>query len=417
MGLPAEAPAGEGGEGALAVEAEAPPGDAPAADADAAMRGDLLAHSAGAIVYRVSSENNSGTLAFFLLDGDLTSVWMANRDEPQAQEAVYELAAPARITHVASGVHEGADWSVDQAVEVHVGAAPDGPWVTAGTFRSRPGHLDTLALTDALEGRYVRVVLPARSGPDAPSVLVGEVVIGGTLLEPPPMADFSGAWNGGWLMGTFRLHQDGIRLRGCFADGRPLEGTVDGRVATLRYADSAGHAITGEFVRTSAEEQPIVLQIFHNGDEPPTQALSLTTAVDQVDCTIEGVDSAPPALDPLEASLADTGTALVYDILFDFDRATLRAESGAVLDRIAGILGAHPDWSLTVEGHTDNVGRDAYNQRLSEQRAQAAVQALVARGVNPGRLQAAGFGASRPVADNVTSGGRARNRRVELVRR
>lgn len=87
-----------------------------------------------------------------------------------------------------------------------------------------------------------------------------------------------------------------------------------------------------------------------------------------------------------------------------------------MLDELLKTLQAEPDWRLTIEGHTDSTGGDAHNQTLSAMRAAAVKEALVGRGVSGERLQTAGFGASRPVADNGTELGRARNRRVELVR-
>jgi outer membrane protein OmpA-like peptidoglycan-associated protein len=92
----------------------------------------------------------------------------------------------------------------------------------------------------------------------------------------------------------------------------------------------------------------------------------------------------------------------------------LRPESDATLDVVAGLLRQDPALRLLVEGHTDATNTDAYNLDLSERRARAVVAALVKRGADGGRLQAKGFGKSRPVADNATAQGRALNRRVEV---
>ncbi|MEZ5331848.1 MAG: OmpA family protein [Thermoanaerobaculia bacterium] len=111
------------------------------------------------------------------------------------------------------------------------------------------------------------------------------------------------------------------------------------------------------------------------------------------------------------------GRVEVYGIYFDFDSATLKPESDPVLSRIAAVLERNPGWHLSIEGHTDSVGEEAYNQDLSERRAAAVEQALVERWeIAPDRLTTAGFGESRPKASNETLAGRAENRRVELVR-
>lgn len=119
----------------------------------------------------------------------------------------------------------------------------------------------------------------------------------------------------------------------------------------------------------------------------------------------------------LEQELEKSGRAKIYDIYFDFASATLRPESKKVLDEISIVMHDHPDWKLSVEGHTDNIGGDAYNLNLSKRRAAAVKQALVSGyHVDPGRLSTAGFGDTRPVATNDTMEGRALNRRVELAR-
>lgn len=108
--------------------------------------------------------------------------------------------------------------------------------------------------------------------------------------------------------------------------------------------------------------------------------------------------------------------ARLYGIHFDVDSAVIRADSRPVLEEVVAVLAAQPGWKLSVEGHTDSTGSDARNLTLSQQRAAAVVAYLSERGVDPARLRPAGFGVARPVADNTTEIGRARNGRVELVR-
>ena len=103
------------------------------------------------------------------------------------------------------------------------------------------------------------------------------------------------------------------------------------------------------------------------------------------------------------------------DVLFDTGKYTLRPGAREKLAKISGIVLAHPGLSLAVEGHTDSVGGDEYNQRLSEQRAAAVRDYLVQQGVGQGSVTAKGFGKTMPVADNGTAAGRQQNRRVELV--
>jgi OmpA-OmpF porin, OOP family len=116
----------------------------------------------------------------------------------------------------------------------------------------------------------------------------------------------------------------------------------------------------------------------------------------------------------LERITKDGMVALYFN--FETGSAALPETAGSQLDQIAAMMKADPSLTLEVGGHTDNVGDAAANQNLSAARAAAVVTALTSRGVAAGRLTSAGYGATAPIADNRTEDGRAKNRRVELVR-
>lgn len=126
---------------------------------------------------------------------------------------------------------------------------------------------------------------------------------------------------------------------------------------------------------------------------------------------------APPPPPPPPPPAPEVGSKIVSldGAHFDFDKATLKPEGMAKLDEAATVMTENASLTVGVEGHTDSVGSDAYNQKLSERRAQAAVDYLVSKGVDAARLQPTGYGESKPVASNDTAEGRAQNRRVDLV--
>ncbi len=99
---------------------------------------------------------------------------------------------------------------------------------------------------------------------------------------------------------------------------------------------------------------------------------------------------------------------------FETGKNAIKTTSYKVLDDIAGLMAKYPDYSLSIGGHTDNVGADASNLALSEKRAKACFDYLVSKGVNPSRMSHAGYGETQPIADNSTKEGRQRNRRVEF---
>ena len=127
----------------------------------------------------------------------------------------------------------------------------------------------------------------------------------------------------------------------------------------------------------------------------------------------------PPPPPPPPAAVAPpakgTKIATILGPNFDFDKATLTAEGKSRVREAAALLKQHPTLRVSVEGHTDSVGKDAYNMRLSERRAQTVADLLADEGISKSRLDVRGFGKTRPVADNSTAAGRAQNRRVEII--
>jgi outer membrane protein OmpA-like peptidoglycan-associated protein len=114
----------------------------------------------------------------------------------------------------------------------------------------------------------------------------------------------------------------------------------------------------------------------------------------------------------------DTARGLIVnmsDVLFDTGKSSLRPLAREKLAKVAGIVSGHPGLRLDVEGHTDSVGGDAYNQQLSEDRGSAVRDYLTEQGMVAGSVTSRGFGKTQPVASNETAAGRQQNRRVELV--
>jgi OOP family OmpA-OmpF porin len=116
---------------------------------------------------------------------------------------------------------------------------------------------------------------------------------------------------------------------------------------------------------------------------------------------------------PVEEALPDR-ISLSADVLFDFDKAEIKPEFTAEIDAAAELLLANPDVTVRIDGHTDSIGTEEYNQGLSERRAEAVAAYLEAAGVSRDRMTVAGFGETQPVASNDTAEGRALNRRVEI---
>jgi len=128
----------------------------------------------------------------------------------------------------------------------------------------------------------------------------------------------------------------------------------------------------------------------------------------------ERVAQAPPPPPPPAPTPKPTRKIVLRGVNFDFDKSNIRADARPILDEAVRTLQGEPSIHVSVEGHTDAIGTDAYNQKLSERRARAVADYLAVGGVSRSRMTTEGFGESKPVANNATADGRAQNRRVEL---
>jgi outer membrane protein OmpA-like peptidoglycan-associated protein len=161
-------------------------------------------------------------------------------------------------------------------------------------------------------------------------------------------------------------------------------------------------------VDQSAPDQPIIAHYAKKG-----RNLWAYVSLGGDDYTIRvGKEGAP---DQLKASLAKDCHVALYGVLFDFNKSTLQPASDGALQQVAALMAANPSLKIEIQGHTDNVGGDAYNQTLSEARAHSVMTWLIAHNVAAARMTAKGYGKTRPVADNNTDEGRMKNRRVEIA--
>ena len=113
--------------------------------------------------------------------------------------------------------------------------------------------------------------------------------------------------------------------------------------------------------------------------------------------------------------ITSTKLELMDTVFFQTSRAVIQRRSYKLLDNVASVIKSHPQLKIKIEGHTDDVGKDAFNLKLSKNRAESAVKYLVKKGVEAARLSSEGFGEQYPIAENKRSKGRAANRRVDFM--
>lgn len=192
----------------------------------------------------------------------------------------------------------------------------------------------------------------------------------------------------------------------------------EAKVATLN-AQIANEKILAaqareEIEKGTAERQAVLLEARER--EAQRRAQQAEEARLRAQEASQRASSLEEELAALKAKPTPRGMVLTLgDVLFDTDQATLKPGAYPTMERVAEILKAEPERRVTIEGHTDSTGSDAYNQQLSQQRAAAVETALLERGVSPDQIISIGKGESFPVASNDNAGGRQQNRRVELV--
>ena len=205
---------------------------------------------------------------------------------------------------------------------------------------------------------------------------------------------------------------------------------VQGRTTTIRYTPPSGSQTTDEEIEANYRDalQKLGAEILRERDLDTTarlvsngQVVWIKISSQEAQVKIEAVEEKPfepaikPAPDTLRAALDKAGRVALY-INFEFAKATLRPDSAPVVAQVLALLKADPTLRLSIEGHTDDIGPAPLNQTLSNDRAAALMAALTTAGIPPARLTSIGYGATKPLTTNDTSEGRARNRRVELVK-
>ena len=123
---------------------------------------------------------------------------------------------------------------------------------------------------------------------------------------------------------------------------------------------------------------------------------------------------APPPPPPPPPAPKVERTIILDDVLFDFDKSTIKPEAAQILDRLVAFMNENKNSKVNLSGYTDNIGTEAYNLKLSDRRWTSVKDYTLKKGVDGSRVSGQGFGETKPIADNKTAEGRAKNRRVEI---
>ena len=282
----------------------------------------------------------------------------------------------------------------------------------------------SFVLPEKAIGRWVRLTYTSNYGAENYG-MTGFHGYGRRLTDSAHLEDVSGTYEGASGWGKVRIKQEGSRVVGCFDYRSGLVGAgIEGR---MLKGEMIEHEEDGRVARRSlalfafAPYNKSLFVLSRSDDSNPDYGYDSFWSAEKISSDIGDCPQIPDwrgkaAGSQLGADLQSLGRSRLDGVNFDFNAATIQPASYPLLDQVAELLRQHEDWTIALEGHTDNIGTEVFNKDLSSRRA-AAVQAyLISKGVTAGRLSSQGFGFDRPVASNDSQGGRALNRRVEIVK-
>jgi len=352
--------------------------------------------------------------ALALTDGDHASNWNSStKKNPLPYTFVFELMADTILTQVGiagagerpGGVAGGSAKSI--RVEASSTGSDDG-YVEIARLEATPDGVTLADVADETPYRWLRFTIEGAQT-ETPWVYFTEVIAHGAQAAPAEEDRFTGVFKSG-RADFIELKQDGGAVTGCYVEnsGRStgqITGSVNDGVALLNWKSDQG--ITGTALLAIDSSGAL------NGVRYRQRSRSAWGGPVAGDGTTTPCSEAPPS-NPIAEALANDGVALIYGILFEYDSDVPKASSAAALNQLLEALNNAQDLVVTIQGHTDSDGEDAYNLSLSERRAKTVVNWLIENGIASDRLAPEGKGESQPVASNDTADGKALNRRVEV---
>ena len=374
----------------------------------ASPRSNILARARGTAVISMSSSYGGSWTAANLADGSTSTGWSSAKGAAFPHTVVFELPQPHAIISIAvdnTGDQEGSYPGISSRRVAVYGSSTS---ITAGftqlsAFEARRGGRMEVTLGAPVTARWLKFVVSSNWG-NAEYTEIMEVEAYGQPVGPPPIVDVTGVY--ATTYGPMRIEEEGASVVGCYGQDRELSGNLNGRVMQLEWREDHGKRVGTALMVVSTKGDELDGVWFEHGQL--RGEWSGHRSGNAPNCTVAPGEA-------IAERLASTGRVELYGIYFGSDSASFKPESDKTLNEVLAVLHARPALTLLVAGHTDSTSTEAYNLKLSQQRAEAVVSWLITHGIAASRLTAKGFGKSQPMASNATAAGRALNRRVELV--
>lgn len=383
----------------------------------------FLAFGAGAVIADKSSEA-ANYPARKLIDEARSGEWFSAENQPANQFIVIEL--PARTT-LKTLIFDNNSFDYENrfaksvSVEMSDSSAKEGFRKILDAELEKDKKEQAFRVSDQIAGRWVRVNFLSNHG-SPKAVTLAEIRGYGEQEAQVLFEKASGTYleNG---YNRIHLKQEGSLVTGCSEQqNRVINGTIEGRTITYTAIETGKQEKHFAVVSLAPDGSGYESANWDEGYGAEKLFDNLATAKkvsDQIgNCAhLPNLDGATDAAKTeLANSLEKTGRAVLYGINFDFNSDVIRPESRPTLEKVVSVLKENKNWKMQIEGHTDNIGGDDFNRTLSEKRAAAVVKFLSDAGIEAARISPSGAGLSKPIAANDTEGGRAQNRRVELIK-
>jgi len=373
---------------------------------------DLAAFANGGLVESASSIYGGGWRAEWLLDENLFTGWANVKGAAGPYEIVISLPERSEIHAVAfDSTNAESPERTAKAVDVLISdaSAKDG-FKPLASVTLKPAA-DGQRFTAMGTGRWLKLVVKSNNGDADYSELMGFHAFGKAITSTP-LQNVSGTYSSA-VFGNFHLKQDGAQLSGCYEHDEGLvQGGLEAHLMRLTWSQAKGTK-SGPAIMVQARDGKSFKGFWAEaGSNDWHPDWDLKKVNDKIGSCPHWSVKANVVADNLAAS----GRVRLYGINFDSDSDKLRADAKPAVDQLLDALKSNPSWKVTIEGHTDATSTAAHNLDLSKRRAAAVKAALVAGGVDAGRLATQGFGQTKPVASNATEIGRSQNRRVEIAK-
>ncbi len=385
-------------------------------------KSNALAFEAGAVLMSLSSEfgdnHAENWIALGLIDGTPDMGWSSKESAAFPHKFLFELSTDFELTSIsldATQVEEASYPGISPR-QVLVEAATDsaqGPYTTIVSGEMDQGTEVTFGLPAPTPARWLRLSILSNWGAPDFTELMEFKANGQRTSERSPLEEIDGTYTTNWDNFFIRTREND--LVGCYdlANG-VFSGAPDEWFMNIEWReDSVGDRPGfGTSVMAITEDGSHFSGFFYDSKG----ILDGTWTGSRIN------DALPRCVEPLlknnqsrvALAMDSVGHTSLYGLYFDYNSNVLKPESDGVLGQVLAWMNDHPGKTVFFEGHTDSDGSDMHNLSLSQRRAEAVISWLTKRGISVDRMRAVGHGESQPVADNVSSKGKALNRRVEI---